>query len=58
MFRSFSDPVDEDDFWNDLIAVSDKIYKSTGEKDFAKKIILATIDEIEKISKEKISENV
>lgn len=51
MFRSFSNPVDKDEFWSDLISASDKIYKASGDNEFAKEIILATVSEIERISK-------
>ncbi len=53
MFRRFSNPLDTDEFWNNLVSTSDEIFKSTEKKEFAKKMILATLDEIENVFKEK-----
>lgn len=48
LFRKYANPVDDDKFWDDLISDAEEIMKN----EFAKKIVLATIDEIERIYKE------
>lgn len=52
LFRKYSEPVDDDEFWSNLISNADVIAKATENSEFARKIILATLDEIEKIYKE------
>ena len=51
LFRKYSAPVDSDAFWDGLISDADRIAKNFGNTEFAKKIIVATADEIEKLCK-------
>lgn len=55
MFKRFSSPADKDEFWDDLVSASQEIIKSVPEAqcEFAKQVVLATIDEIETIYKRK-----
>ena len=47
----YCNPEDGDEFWEQLSVAADEVYKKYGKKKFAKEIILATINEIEKIYK-------
>ena len=51
LFKKYSNPVDDDKFWDSFIAEAESIMKNSEKNDLAKKIVLATIDEIEKIYK-------
>lgn len=53
LFRKYSDPVDNEKFWDNLANDAENIFRSFGNKDFAKKIIIATVDEIESLYKTK-----
>lgn len=52
MFRKYSSPVDADEFWQSLVNEGENIVNKASCKELAKKIVLATIDEIERIHRE------
>lgn len=53
MFRKYSAPVDDDEFWDGLVKEGNRIVDSYTAKEFAKKVVLSTIDEIERIHRKK-----
>lgn len=53
MFRKYSDPVDDDEFWDSLVKEGNRIVDSSTAKEFAKKVVLSTIDEIERMHRKK-----
>ena len=51
LHKQFSDPVDADEFWSELVAESNNIYKKykdLAEGEFAKDLLLAVAAEIER----------
>lgn len=51
-FRKYSSPTDDDEFWEKLINESSELVEKSERKELAKAIMLATIDEIERVYKE------
>lgn len=54
-FRKFCDPVDTDEFWERVIAESDALYQAEP-TEFRKQMLINTIDEIERVLKQKTKE--
>lgn len=53
MFRSYSEPKDNDEFWQALVDEAEEIVNRNGKTEFAKAIAIATINEIERIHRKK-----
>ena len=53
LFRKYSNTNNTDEYWESLIAETDAIVKKYNNSELAKKICLATINELERIEKEK-----
>lgn len=51
LFKMYCNPEYGDEFWEQLSVAADEVYKKYGKKKFVKEIILATINEIERIYK-------
>lgn len=51
LHKKFSEPVESDEFWNALVAEADSLcrkYRASPEGEFAKKLLLAILEEIER----------
>lgn len=51
LHKKFSEPVESDEFWNALVAEADSLcrkYRASSEGEFAKKLLLAILEEIER----------
>ena len=55
-FKKYSNPVDDDRFWDSFVEEAGNIMEKFRKSELAKKIVLATIDEIEEIYKSKKGE--
>lgn len=53
LFKKFSDPVAEDAFWEALIDEGDAVAEKYGKSEFAKKMIVVTMEELDRISRKK-----
>lgn len=53
LFRKYSEPNGSDEFWEQLIDESNELYKKHGKTEFSKKLLLETVDEIERIFRRK-----
>lgn len=53
LFRKYSEPNDTDEFWQQLIDESNELHKKHGKTEFSKKLLVETINEIERIFKER-----
>ena len=47
MFLKYQNPVEADEFWENLIKDANEIYEKHQKSDFCKKLLLAVLDEIE-----------
>lgn len=53
LFRKYSAPNDTDEFWQQLIDESGLMHEKHGKTGFSKKLLVETINEIERIFKER-----
>lgn len=53
LFRKYSAPSDTDEFWQQLIDESKLLYVKHGKTEFSNKLLVATINEIDRIFKAK-----
>lgn len=57
VFRKYSDPDGTDTFWNNLRDEVDAIYRKHDKSHFAEKVLLATVNEIDRIYRERRTVN-
>lgn len=50
LFRKYADPVDTDEFWDDLRLDANAVYREDP-TEFRKKMVLDTLEEIDRIAK-------
>lgn len=53
LFRKYSEPNGSDEFWEKLIDESKLLHVKHGKTEFSKKLLLETVDEIERIFRRK-----
>ena len=53
LLKQFSNPIDDDSFWDELILKIDEVHKENGSTDFSKDILLAVASEIDRRYKNK-----
>lgn len=56
LFKKYSDPVDDDEFWESLLKDVEELVMKSSKKKFAKRILIDTMDEIEAVHKAKLRE--
>ena len=52
-FKKYSDPKDSDEYWRAVACEANDLYKKHGEVAFSEKVIGDTLDELERLWKEK-----
>lgn len=57
LFRKYSNPNETEEFWDSLRDAVDVIFRKHGRSHFAEKVLLATVNEIDRIYKERRSKN-